>query len=59
MPVDELCKRRPDDASPRRTGLLMEHMIFDMAKAEEVLGYRSMEQGLEKSLRWCMDAGLV
>jgi len=60
MSLEELVKRRPDDASPRWTGFLMEHMAFDMTKAETVLGYApqyTMEEGLERALKWCMDDG--
>jgi nucleoside-diphosphate-sugar epimerase len=62
MSLEALCKRRPDDASARWTGFLMEHMAFDMTKAEEMLGYKpqyTMEQGLERALSWLLDAGQI
>jgi nucleoside-diphosphate-sugar epimerase len=41
---------------------LLEHMCFDIGKAERVLGYaptHTTEQGLIKSLAWCESAGLL
>ena len=62
MSLEALCERRPDDASPRWTGFLMEHMCFDMRKAEDLLDYapqHTMEAGLELALKWCMDEGML
>jgi nucleoside-diphosphate-sugar epimerase len=41
---------------------LLEHMCFDIGKAERVLGYaptHTTEQGLEKALAWCETTGLL
>jgi nucleoside-diphosphate-sugar epimerase len=45
-----------------RLDFLLEHMCFDIGKAEKVLGYaptHSTEQGLVKALAWCEAAGLL
>lgn len=62
VPWEELVKRRPEQVSERWLGFLMQHMSFDMRKAETILGYApqyTMEDGLELALKWCMDDGLL
>jgi nucleoside-diphosphate-sugar epimerase len=46
----------------RRLDFLLEHMCFDIGKAERVLGYaptHTTEQGLIKALEWCESSGLL
>ena len=62
LPIDEILKRRPDDTNYGGMRFLLEHMCFDMGKAERVLGYNpqySPEEGLEHALGWCVDTGLL
>jgi len=59
---EEILRRRPGDATEGGLQFLVEHMCFDIDKAESVLGYsprHSPEEGLEKALRWCLDEGLL
>lgn len=62
LSIDEILERRGDDASYGGLRFLIEHMCFDMSKAERMLGYApcyTAEQGLEDALVWCMDEGLI
>ena len=62
VPMEELLRRRPEVVSERWLTFLMEHMCFDISKAEALLGYAprySMEEGLEFALKWCTDEGLL
>jgi len=61
-PLEEILRRRPQEAEERWLRFLMEHMCFDISRAEDVLGYSprfTAEQGIEMALRWCMDEGLL
>ena len=60
--VEELLARRPNDASPRYSRFLCEHMCFDIEKAERILGYSpkyDIEQGLQDALGWCLDTQVI
>ena len=62
LPIDAIHRRRPEDTDIGGLRFLVEHMCFDMGKAERVLGYNprySPEQGLEHALAWCFDTGLL
>jgi len=58
LSADEILKRRPEEATAKGIRFLVEHMCFDIGKAEKLLGYDpqySPEEGLIESLKWCMD----
>lgn len=60
--LQEILQRRPDEAEDVWLRFLMEHMCFDITKAETMLGYSpgfSAEEGLERALKWCIDEGLL
>jgi nucleoside-diphosphate-sugar epimerase len=62
LPIDAIAERRADDVDIGGMQFLVEHMCFDIGKAERELGYApkvSMEQGLEQALQWCLDEGLL
>ena len=43
-------------------GFLLQHMCFDISKAQRAFGYaptHTTEQGLAKSLEWCESADLL
>ena len=60
--MDELMRRYPEEATQGGLRFLVEHMCFDISKAESLLGYSprfSTEQGLAKALEWCLDEKLL
>ena len=60
--TEELLRRRSGVVSERGLRFLMEHMCFDIGKAESLLDYAprySVEEGLESALTWCMGEGLL
>ena len=60
--LEEIVRKRPDEAEDVWLRFLMQHMCFDITKAQTMLGYAprySPEQGIEMALRWCVDEGLV
>ena len=62
LSIDEILQRRGDEASYGGLRFLIEHMCYDMSKAERMLDYApryTTEQGLEDALVWCMDEGLL
>ena len=59
--IEEILRRHPGETSKGGLRFLVEHMCFDIGKAQEILGYSpkySTEQGLEKALEWCLDQDL-
>lgn len=59
---EDLVRLRPDVRIVHGLDFLMEHMCFDIGKAEKTFGYEptlTTEQGLVKSLAWCEKAGLL
>ena len=61
VPTDEL-KRIYPGYNWGGLDFLMEHMCFDIGKAERTFGYapaRSAEQGLVEALEWCESSGLL
>lgn len=59
---EDLVRIRPDIRIVHGLDFLMEHMCFDIGKAERTFGYAptlTTEQGLVKSLAWCESAGLL
>lgn len=59
---EELQNIYPGVTMEHRLDFLLEHMCFDIGKAERILGYaptHSTEQGLIKALEWCEAAGLL
>ena len=62
LSAEEILQRRPEDATEGGLGFLLEHMCFDIGKAESVLGYSpcySPEEGLTEALKWCLEEGLL
>ncbi len=62
LPIDAIAERRTGDVDVGGMRFLVEHMCFDVGKAERELGYApqySTEQGLEQALKWCFDEGLI
>ena len=62
LAAQEILKRHPQDVDADGLGFLVEHMCFDIGKAETILGYcprYSPEQGLTQALAWCMEEGLL
>ena len=62
LSVDQIQQRYPQAATEAGLRFLIEHMCFDISKAETILGYcprHSSEAGLTESLRWCMEEGLL
>jgi nucleoside-diphosphate-sugar epimerase len=60
--IEEIRRRHPEETSEGGLKFLVEHMCFDIGKAEEMLGYSpkySTEQGLAKALEWCLDQDLL
>jgi len=54
-------RRHPDETTEKGLQFLIEHMCFDISKAEKMLGYfpkYSAEERLVKALEWCLDEGL-
>jgi|LSQX01.3.fsa_nt_gb nucleoside-diphosphate-sugar epimerase len=59
---EELVETIPGVRIRHGLDFLLEHMCFDIGKAERMLGYaptHTTEQGLEKALAWCEAAGLL
>lgn len=60
--VEEILRRHPEETNEGGLRFLVEHMCFDIGKAERLLEYTprySTEQGLAKTLEWCLDQGLL
>ncbi|MAE64841.1 MAG: hypothetical protein CMJ18_11285 [Phycisphaeraceae bacterium] len=61
LPIEEIRQRYPDDVNAAGIRFLVEHMCFDLRKAERMLDYDpkfTAEQGLEQALKWCLDEGM-
>jgi len=59
---DKLIETIPTVRMRHGLEFLLEHMCFDIGKAERVLGYaptHTTEQGLIKALAWCVETGLL
>ena len=62
LPMDQILRRHPEDVHRKGLRFLIEHMCFDLRKAERRLGYDpqfTAEQGLENALKWCLDEGVI
>ena len=62
LPFLEMVKRRPGEIDEEGLLFLMQHMCFDITKAQEILGYSpqyNTEDGLAKALEWCLDQDLL
>jgi len=62
LPIEQMCSRRSDAVVERGARFLIEHMCFDISKAEQHLGYApgfTCEEGLVSALEWCLDEGLL
>jgi len=60
--IEKILQRHPDETTEKGLQFLIEHMCFDIRKAEKILGYSpkySAEEGLVKALEWCLDEGLL
>ena len=60
--TEEILRRHPNETTVKDLQFLIEHMCFDISKAEEMLGYSpkySAEEGLIEALKWCLDEGLL
>lgn len=58
---DEILRRYPTETSKSGLRFLVEHMCFDIGKAQRILGYKpnfTAEQGLAKALEWGLNQGL-
>ena len=58
----ELLKMHPEIQWEFGLEFLLEHMCFDINKAETAFGYRpqkSTEDGLRDALKWCQSAGIL
>jgi nucleoside-diphosphate-sugar epimerase len=56
----DILARHPDETNASGMRFLVEHMCFDLSKAERMLDYDPKftgEQGLEDALKWCVDNG--
>jgi nucleoside-diphosphate-sugar epimerase len=59
---EELMKIYPSVTWTNRLDFLLEHMCFDIGKAERTFGYapeKTAEQGLAAALEWCDKTGLL
>lgn len=59
---EELMKAQPEIGWTWGLEFLMEHMCFDIGKAERTFGYnpvKSAEDGLIDGLRWCEEVGIL
>jgi nucleoside-diphosphate-sugar epimerase len=59
---DEILHAVPGAQWKGRLEFLLEHMCFDIGKAERIFGYqpkKSTEEGLRDALTWCQSAGLL
>lgn len=62
VPARELLKINPKVTWRNSLGFLMEHMCFDISKAERTFGYapkKTAEEGLTEALAWCRESGLL
>lgn len=62
LSCEELVQRRPGIHIVHGLDFLMEHMCFDIGKAERDFGYAprtTTEEGLVKALSWCESNGLL
>jgi len=62
LSIEEIRNRYPEETTIFFLRFFIEHMCFDISKAEGMLGYSprySTEEGLVKSLEWCLDEGLL
>lgn len=60
--VEELMKIYPAITWTNRLDFLLEHMSFDIGKAERTFGYapkKTAEEGLVAALEWCEKTGLL
>lgn len=58
VPPRDLCKIYPDVRWHYGMDFLMEHMCFDISKAQNMIGYDpqvTAEEGLVRSLKWLVD----
>ena len=61
-PAEKLQEIYPQVTMKNRMDFLLEHMCFDIGKAERILGYcpaRTTEQGLVEALEWCCETKLL
>ena len=61
-PPAELMRLQPDIKWTWGLEFLLEHMCFDIGKAERTFGYaptRTAQQGLVEALEWCAASGLL
>lgn len=59
---EDLIKSRPDIQWRFDLDFLLEHMCFDIGKAEKTFGYqpqKTAEDGLRDALSWCESSGLL
>jgi nucleoside-diphosphate-sugar epimerase len=59
---EELMKIYPEITWTNRLDFLLEHMCFDIGKAERIFGYvprKTAEEGLADALEWCEKTGLL
>lgn len=59
---EELMKIYPEITWTNRLDFLLEHMCFDIGKAEKTFGYaprKTAEEGLVDALEWCEKTGLL
>ena len=62
LPMDQILQRHPEDVNEAGLRFLIEHMCFDLGKAQLMLDYAprfTAEQGLENALKWCLDEGAI
>lgn len=62
VPCEDLVRMRSGIRIVHGLDFLMEHMCFDIGKAEKTFGYSptlTTEQGLVKALAWCDSTGLL
>jgi len=60
--TDELMKLYPDITWTNRLEFLLEHMCFDISKAEQTFGYsptKTTTEGLVDALNWCESSGIL
>jgi len=60
--IEEILHRHPEKTSKKGLKFLVEHMCFDIGKAEKLLDYSpkySTEHGLAKALEWCLDQNIL
>ncbi len=60
--AEKLVTIYPEVTMPYRMDFLLEHMCFDIGKAERAFGYaptKTTQEGLIDALTWCCDTGLL